>query len=115
MMLPVLLIALDSLLPSGDALRIANVVLSVIAVVTLMAVGIGCRDELTVRERRIGPWFTAILVVIAYGSGEAAHGPAVDPGLRVGGMLVSLLGLVVAIILVLHTEHRLRKRSHPGA
>lgn len=55
-------------------------------------------DQMNRRLRRLVPWVLATYAVIAYGSGElAASAQRVDPGLRVGLMLVVLLGLAGAL------------------
>lgn len=82
---------------NADWMRMANVVLAMVDV-TLMLMGtIAHWDLMPLRVKRIAPWVTALLLVIAYGSGEAAH-QNTAPGLRVVLMACVLLGLMIALL-----------------
>jgi hypothetical protein len=82
---------------AGEWMRWANVVLSGAALAVLVATMTARWDTLTARIKRIGVSSCTVLLVIAYGSGEAAsqHVPA---GLRVGMMLVALSALVGSLL-----------------
>lgn len=80
-----------------EGLRWANVALSVCAAAAVIMIVSSRWEGLTFRWRRVGLSSCLVLLVIAYGSGEAAsqHVPA---GLRVGMMLVALSVLVGSLV-----------------
>lgn len=80
-----------------DWMRWTNVVLSGLVVVLMMAGATARWDHMPARFKRITPWVICTYVIIAYGSGEALA-TDVDPGLRVGLMLLNLCGLLVALV-----------------
>lgn len=89
-----------------EFLRIANVVLSVAAVSVLIASSVLRLEVLTSNEKRVLPWLTVILLVIAYGSGEAAAQNA-PIGYRVLLMALALAGFLGAMIFGLRdVSHR---------
>lgn len=80
-----------------DWLRWANIALSGLVVVLLTMGAVARWDHMPRRFKRMTPWVIFTYVIIAYGSGEALS-QDVDPGLRVGLMLLNLCGLVVALV-----------------
>lgn len=82
-----------------DWLRWVNVVLSGIVVALLVAGSTARWHHMPARFKRIVPWVILTYVIIAYGSGEVASSSQdVDPGLRVGLMMLNLSGLIVALV-----------------
>lgn len=82
-----------------DWLRWVNVVLSGLVVVLLVMGATARWDHMPARFKRIVPWVILTYVIIAYGSGEVAtSSETVDPGLRVGLMMLNLTGLIVALV-----------------
>lgn len=79
-----------------DLLRWANVVLASAVVMLLMAGTIHRWHDMPARIKRIVPWVIATYVVIAYGSGEAAHQDT-PPGYRVVLLMCVLAGMVIAL------------------
>jgi hypothetical protein len=79
-----------------DLLRWVNVVLATAVVAMLVAGSIHRWPTMPARIRRIVPWTIATYVVIAYGSGEAAHQDT-PAGVRVVLMMCVLAGAVVAL------------------
>lgn len=82
-------------------LRWANVALSSLVVVLLVMGAVTRWDHMPARFKRITPWVILTYVIIAYGSGEALA-QDVEPGLRVGLMLLNLCGLLVALVWRMH-------------
>lgn len=80
-----------------DWLRWANIALSSLVVVLLVMGAVARWDHMPKRFQRITPWVILTYVIIAYGSGEALASD-VEPGLRVGMMLLNLCGLLVALV-----------------
>lgn len=82
-----------------DVLRWVNAVMSALVVVLLLVDFIRAWPTLRVRERRVWPWIIMTYVVLAYGSGEiAASEHPVSPGVRVGVLALTIIGLAVALI-----------------
>lgn len=82
-----------------DWLRWVNVGLSGLVVVLLVMGAVARWDHMPPRFKRIVPWVILTYVIIAYGSGEvASSSDHVDPGLRVGLMMLNLSGLIVALV-----------------
>lgn len=84
-----------------DWLRWANVALSCLVVVLLVAGATARWDHMPPRFKRITPWVICTYVIIAYGSGEALA-TDVEPGLRIGLMALNLCGLLVALVWRMH-------------
>lgn len=80
-----------------DVLRWLNVFMAAGAASLLMASTIRRWEGLSPRVQRITVWFIVILLVIAYGSGEAAAQNAPE-GLRVIMMLLALAGLIGTLL-----------------
>jgi len=82
-----------------DIVRWVNVALS-FGVVTVMTMGAWYRwKDMPTRFKRITPWVILTYVIIAYGSGEVAANPGtVSPGVRVGLMSLTLIGLLIALL-----------------
>lgn len=88
-----------------DMVRWVNVGLSCL-VVSLLVMGAAHRwHSMPRRFRRITPWVVGTYVIIAYGSGEIATADTpVPPGLRVGLIMIDLLGLIVALLYGMHDD-----------
>jgi hypothetical protein len=82
---------------NADWLRLANAVLAMIDVALILAGSIAHWHLMPRRVKQIAPWVTALLLVVAYGSGEAAHQDT-PSGIRVALMACVLLGLMVALL-----------------
>jgi hypothetical protein len=80
-----------------DALRIFNVIASIVVVALLFMGAIARWDEMPLRFKRITPWVIGTYVVIAYGSGEAFAND-VEPGYRIVLLSANLLGLIVSLV-----------------
>lgn len=82
-----------------DWLRWVNAALSGVVVVLLTMGAVARWEHMPARFKRIVPWVVLTYALIAYGSGEAAADPTqIDPGLRVGLIMLNLCGLIVALV-----------------
>lgn len=82
-----------------DWLRWVNVALAGTVVVLLVAGAVARWDHMPSRFKRISPWVILTYVILAYGSAEVATSTEqVDPGLRVGLLVLNLCGLLVALV-----------------
>lgn len=80
-----------------DWLRWVNVCLSSLVVVLIVMGAVARWDHMPTRFKHITPWVIFTYVVVAYGSGEALA-QDVEPGFRVGLMVLNLCGLLVALL-----------------
>lgn len=82
-----------------DWLRWVNAALAGLVVALLIAGAVARWTHMPQRFKRITPWVIFTYVILAYGSGEvAAADDPVDPGLRVGLLVLNLCGLIVALV-----------------
>jgi hypothetical protein len=82
-----------------DWLRWVNVALAGAVVVLLVAGAIIRWEHMPKRFQRISPWVILTYVILAYGSAEVAtSSDYIDPGLRVGLLVLNLCGLLVALV-----------------
>lgn len=82
-----------------DWLRWLNAGLSGLVVILLVMGAVARWAHMPSRFQRIAPWVIFTYVILAYGSGEVASADSdVDPGLRVGLLVLNLCGLIVALL-----------------
>lgn len=89
----------------AEAARWTNVTLSALAAVIVIAGTVYRWESLPRHEQRVRPWLGALLLTIAYGSGEAAAQDA-PIGLRVFFGVVSLFGLVISLLMGFREDDR---------
>lgn len=82
-----------------EGVRVANMVLSLIAFGLMVMTAIAHWDEMPTRMRRIIPWVAATYGIIAYGTLEVLRSDVyVAPGMRVGLLAINLVGLLIAML-----------------
>lgn len=83
--------------------RWANATLACASAAVMIATVMRRWEQLTPRIRRIGCWVVVLLIVAAYGSGEAAAESA-PVGARVALGMVSLTGLLASMLYRFHDD-----------